>query len=417
MDGMKDTLIQHAELTRRYFLGLGTAGIVGVSALPLQGAAQADPVLQEAVAKLEYLTPPDHFRFAGRGSPPPYQLPPEKRREVGLERDTWNLEIVPDPESDCRVEHPLSKELGTALDWAGLMKLAEKHAVRYLKVMTCTNGADPFGMGLWEGVPLRELIWIVKPTVNVRRVFYYGYHNDDPKQLFQTSLPISRVLEVPPGEQPVILCYKLNGEWLTPRGGAPVRMIVPSDYGNRSVKWIQRIVLTNNYQISDTYALWNNDTESALKTYARFLNVPKQIKAGQPAALTGVAQVGISGLSKVQWWLHPQDTPWSKDDPYFSQAPWKDAQILPPPERWGGGLPEGKLPPIPGQIDPRTGRPLAWPLPYTLVHWASLMTDVSPGRYLLRCRTIDNNGIAQPLPRPFPKSGNNPIQQVELVAE
>ena len=44
-----------------------------------------------------------------------------------------------------------SKAAGTALDWATLMKLAEKHAVRFLHVMTCTNAAEPFGMGLWEG--------------------------------------------------------------------------------------------------------------------------------------------------------------------------------------------------------------------------------------------------------------------------
>jgi hypothetical protein len=38
-----------------------------------------------------------------------------------------------------------------------------------------------------------------------------------------------------------------------------------------------------------------------------------------------------------------------------------------------------------------------------------------PGEYDLRCRTIDANGIAQPMPRPFPKSGNNTIQAVKIV--
>jgi len=217
------------------------------------------------------------------------------------------------------------------------MKLAEKHAVRYLKVMTCTNAADPCGMGLWEGVPLREVMWLTRPKANLRRVFYYGYHNDDPKQRFQSSLPVGRVLEDPPGEQPVILCYKLNGEWLTPKAGAPVRMIVPEAYGNKSVKWLQRIVLTNNYQANDTYATWNNDVESPLKTYARFLQVPKTIKVGQLAAVTGVAQVGMSGLSKVQYWLHPRDAVLPEDDSCFIKGGWQDAVILAPPGQWGGG--------------------------------------------------------------------------------
>lgn len=414
----KELLREHLELTRRYFLVSGTAGLAALGASSLWAAApETQTALADAIAQLDYLTPLEKFRMFGRGSPPPHTLSPEKRREVGLERETWQLEVVPDPESDCKVEHPLSKQLGTALDWPGLMKLAEKHAVRFLKVMTCTNGADPCGMGLWEGVPLREVVWLARPKANLRRVFYYGYHNDDPKQRFQSSLPAGRVLEDPPGEHPVILCYKLNDQWLTPKAGAPVRMVVPEAYGNKSVKWLQRIVLTNNFQVNDTYAEWNNDVESPLKTYARFLHVPAKVKARQPAAITGVAQVGMSGLSKVQYWLQPEGAPTAPDDPYFSRGDWKDATILGPPDRWGGGLPDGKLPPVPTQIDPASGKPRQWPLRNTLVHWACVLGEVAPGRYALRCRTIDANGIAQPMPRPFPKSGNNAIQQVALVVE
>jgi len=408
----------HLELTRRYFLGLGAAGAAGGSASSLWAATEAiSPALAQATAGLEYLTPLEKFRMFGRGKPPPHELSPEKRRAAGLERDTWQLEVVPDPESDCKVERPLSRQLGTALDWDGLMKLAEKHAVRFLKVMTCTNGADPCGMGLWEGVPLREVIWLARPTGNVRRVYYWGYHNDDPAQRFQSSLPIGRVLEDPPGEHPVILCYKLNDQWLTPKGGAPVRMVVPDAYGNKSVKWLQHVVLTNSFQANDTYATWNNDVESPLKTYARFVHVPAQAKSGQPVPITGLAQVGMSGLSKVQYGLRAQDAPLPPDDPYFTKADWPDAAILPAPDRWGGGLPQGKLPPVPRQIDPVTGKPLSWPMRNTIVHWAALLPGLAPGRYQVRCRTIDASGIAQPMPRPFLKSGNNPIQEKPLIVE
>jgi DMSO/TMAO reductase YedYZ molybdopterin-dependent catalytic subunit len=63
--------------------------------------------------------------------------------------------------------------------------------------MTCLNIGCPLGMGLWEGVPLREIVWLTRPRENLRRVFYYGYHNDDPKQLFQSSLPVGRELVAP----------------------------------------------------------------------------------------------------------------------------------------------------------------------------------------------------------------------------
>jgi DMSO/TMAO reductase YedYZ molybdopterin-dependent catalytic subunit len=409
---------QHVEITRRWFLQLGAAGMAGISAAPLWAQQDGSEVLlAEVVAKLQYLTPPEDFHLLGRGNPPPWKLPAEKRRQVGLHPDTWQLEVIPDPESNSQVERPLSKARGTALDWQALMKLAEKHAVRLLKVMSCTNGRSPFGMGLWEGVPLREVVWLARPVANVRRVFYYGYHNDDPKQRFQSSLPIGRVLEDPPGEHPVILCYKLNGQWLSPEPGAPVRMIVPDAYGNKSVKWLQRVVLTNNFLANDTYAGWNNDTESHLKTCARFIHVPSKVKAGRPIPITGLAQVGMSGLKKVQYWLHPAGAPLPEGDPDFAQAAWKDARILPPPDRWGGGLPEGKLPPVPRQIDPATGRPRTWPLRDTIVHWAALLRDVPPGRYDLRCRTIDAAAVAQPMPRPFAKSGYNAIERVTLIVE
>ena len=86
--------------------------------------------------------------------------------------------------------------------------------------MTCLNIGCPLGMGIWEGVPLREVVWLTQPRENLRRVFYYGYHNDDPKQMFRSSLPIGRVLEDPYDLPPVILCYKLNGEWLDRRSAA-----------------------------------------------------------------------------------------------------------------------------------------------------------------------------------------------------
>ncbi len=412
---------EEMQWTRRDFLGLGAAGVAGLTAWGPSGTAtelspQERQMLDQVLAETEYLTPLDRFRMFGRGSPPPHELPPEKRRAVGLDRETWFLEVLADPESDCKLQSPLWREHGTALDWPGLMRLAEKHAVRFLKVMTCTNGPDPCGMGLWEGVPLREVIWLARPVANVRRVFYYGYHNDDPKQRFQSSLPIGRVLEDPPGELPVILCYKLNGQWLSPKAGGPVRLVVPDAYGNKSVKWLQRVVLTNSYQANDTYAQWNNDVESPLKTYARFVQFPRQLKVGQPAVVTGVAQVGPSGLAKVQCWLHPQTEPLPPDDPYLAAGKWQDAVLLGPPQRWGGHFEEGKLPPVPEQLDP-AGRPRQWPLRYTLAHWAFVLKVAAPGRYDLRCRTIDGRGIAQPMPRPFPKSGANGIQRVEVVVE
>ncbi len=192
-------------------------------------------------------------------------------------------------------------------------------------------------------------------------------------------------------------------------------MFVPGAYGNKSVKWLQHILLTNNYRANDTYAEMNNDTESPMKTQARFIHPPREAQAGKPFALTGLAQVGISGLSKVQYCAFSKENPWPEDDPYLTKADWKEATILPPPKNWGGGLPDGKLPPGTLYVDSATGKPKRWPIPYTIVHWAALVSALAAGEYSLCCRTIDGNGIAQPLPRTLPRTGLNRIQPVTLV--
>ncbi len=409
MDDLRRALNAHSELTRRFFLNLGPVGVAAWSASSLAAADPAnDVLLARAIGKLEYLTPLPAIKPGGRGTPPPSQLSPEKFREAGLHPETWFLEVVPDAESRPRpeLERPLSRELGTALNWNGLMKLAENHTVRYMHVCTCTNVPDPFHMCVWEGVPLREVVWLTGPKANVRRAYYYGYHNAESKR-FQSSLPLGRILEDPPGEFPVILAYKMNGQPIPAPLGGPVRMIVPGSYGNRSIKWLQQIVLTNDFRANDSYTGGNNDVESPIKTQARFIGAPAEIQAGKPAAITGLAQVGMSGLSKVQYCVHPP----------LTQAEWRDATILPPPKNWGGGIPGGKLPPLPRQIDQAAGKPVAWPLRDTIVHWAALLPAQQAGKYDLCCRTIDANGMAQPMPRPLPRTGANAIQKVMLTVQ
>ena len=418
MNSSPDWMNEHSELSRRYFLGLGVAATSVLANLSRSAAAeQANPELDTAIAKLEYLTKPESFGTVERGTPLPYTHPVEKLREVGMTRETWKLEVIADPEAPAKIGSPLSREAGTALDWDGLMKLAERHSVKFLKIMTCNNGGNPLGMGLWEGIPLRVILWLTKPESDLRRVFYYGYHNDDLKQRFQSSLPVGRVLEDPPGEHPVIVCYKLNGEFLSGKRGGPVRMVVPEAYGFKSVKWLQKVVLTNAPYANDTYANGNNDVDSWMKSFAKFVSHPATTKSGQPIPVTGLAQVGISGLKKVQYLLQPADQTQPADDPYFTKANWQDATILAPPKAWGGGISDGKLPSGVLGFDADSRQPDRWPMRYTLAHWAVLIPAVKSGKYHLRCRTVDSNDVAQPMPRPFAKSGRNSIQQVDLTVE
>jgi DMSO/TMAO reductase YedYZ molybdopterin-dependent catalytic subunit len=409
-------LNQHVALSRRYFLQLGAVGATAFSCSPLSAKeSDRDTLLQSAIDEIEsWLTRPEDFRDVSRGKPVPHSLSAEKMSEVGMTRDSWKLEVISDPEHPARLRSPLTKE--KALDFSELMKMAEKNSVRFPKVMTCLNIGCPLGMGIWEGVPLRDLIWRAQPVNDLRRIFYYGYHNDDEQQMFRSSLPVGRVLEDPFDLPPVILCYKLNGEWLSPERGGPVRMVVPEAYGFKSIKWLTTIVLSNLATANDTYEKGNNDLDSPLKTFAATLSVPKKVKPNNPLAVTGYAQVGISGLKKVQVWVQNRDVKPSADDRYFASAPWEDAEILSPPSQWGGGLPGGVIPQPTTGFD-ATGQPKNWPMRLGKAHWAALLPGLPAGEYILRCRTIDEKGAAQPMPRPFQKSGHAAIEQIDFRVE
>jgi DMSO/TMAO reductase YedYZ molybdopterin-dependent catalytic subunit len=401
---------------RRFFPAAAALSAAAGLGLPSEAAEPLPPELTAAIAGLEpYFFAQEKFVEVSRGNPVPPSLPEEKKREVGLTRETWKLEVIADPEQPATLGRQLTKAQKNAFTFDDLMKLAERKAVRFPKVMTCLNIGCPLGMGIWEGVPLREILWLTQPRENLRRVMYYGYHNDDPKQLFRGTLPVSRVLEDPFDLPPVILCYKLNGQWLDPRRGGPVRVVIPEAYGFKNVKWITHILLTNLYHAADTYALENNDIDSPLKTFSATLAVPPKSKPNTPIPITGWAQAGISGLAKVQTWVQREGESWPADDPYFSRAPWADARILPPPDQWGGNLPNGEIPEGTIGFDPKTRRPLQWPMRLTKAHWVQFLPGLPEGDYTLRCRTIDEKGVAQPMPRPFRKLGFSDIATAKLT--
>jgi DMSO/TMAO reductase YedYZ molybdopterin-dependent catalytic subunit len=419
----RDFLEEHAHITRRFFLQAGLLGVANANfAIGSQGQEKdaktpprhAKPE-KAGAARQPYFTPAEDFRDVSRGKPLPHRLPDEKKREVGLTRETWRLEVISDNDYPANLGQELTRARGSALDFAGLLKLADKHAVRFAKIMTCLNLGCPLGMGLWEGVPLREVIWLTQPRENLRRVFYYGYHNDDPEQMFRSSLPIGRVLEDPFDLPPVILCFKVNGAWLNAERGGPVRMVVPEAYGFKSVKWLTHVVLTNLPHANDTYAEQNNDVDSPLKTFAATLSIPTEVKAGQPIPVSGYAQVGISGLSKVQVSIESSAKAHVDNDPYFTNSRWMDAELIAAPREWDA-LPEGKIPAATHGFD-RSGSPKSWPLRLAKAHWAAILPGLPSGEYTFRCRTIDEKGHAQPMPRPFRKSGHAAIESIAITVK
>jgi len=197
--------------------------------------------------------------------------------------------------------------------------------------MTCNNLNAPLGMGLWEGVPLRDVVWMTRPVSDIRRVYYYGHHNEDPKQMFRSSLSLSRVLEDPPGEYPVLLAYKLNRR-------VPLRQTGRTRADDRAgslrfqVRQVAAARGTDDLPAAnDTYADENNDIDSWMKTFARFPDLSDRGALRRSLFRCRHRAGRDSGLSKVQVWLPSSGDALPTGDPYFTTALWQDAQMLAPP--------------------------------------------------------------------------------------
>ena len=365
------------------------------------------------------LTPAESFNTVARGNPKPHTLTGKDLVKARMTPETWRLEITADSRVEpphvtqpARMQAPRTLKDGTALDLETLRALGKSHGVKFIKATQCLNIPEPLGQGLWEGVPLRDVLKLCGKMRDVRRIYYRGFHNGDPEQIFQSSLSYTQAMETPPGAFPPMLAYRLNGQAITPLRGGPVRMIVPWAHGFKSIKWLQQIFVTNDYRANDTYALQNNDPESHLKTSAYIDPVPGRMPASQPVVLTGKVISGLSGLDRVEYSLRrvakdaePQDNTGHEK----LEADWQPCHIYPPPN-WEQILPHDVKPHQLLGFNAKTGQPKTWPLHYGMGYWGITLHGLQAGVYEARVRALDGNGFAQPEPRPLRKSGGNAVE-------
>jgi DMSO/TMAO reductase YedYZ molybdopterin-dependent catalytic subunit len=118
------------------------------------------------------------------------------------------------------------------------------------------------GTAEWTGVLLSALLDRSIPKPNALEVVLEGGDCgifEDPKSP-PGELKFARSIPLEKARRDVLLAYKMNGEDLLPEHGFPLRAIVPGWYAMASVKWLQRIIVTDRpftgyYQTID-YAYW-----------------------------------------------------------------------------------------------------------------------------------------------------------------
>lgn len=91
----------------------------------------------------------------------------------------------------------------------------------------------------WIGVPLYYVLHLVGALATARYVVAFPYENGDPPESGWESIDM-----IDAWHPQTLLAYGMNGPQLPLRHGAPVRLKLPRQMGYKSVKYLQRILVT-----------------------------------------------------------------------------------------------------------------------------------------------------------------------------
>lgn len=95
----------------------------------------------------------------------------------------------------------------------------------------------------WEGVHIREIMRHIRLKPEAR---FAMQHCDGG---YTTNLPVEVLLD-----DDVLLCYRRNGEEITPDHGWPLRLVVPKRYFWKSAKWVRAL----EFMAHDRLGFWEN---------------------------------------------------------------------------------------------------------------------------------------------------------------
>jgi DMSO/TMAO reductase YedYZ molybdopterin-dependent catalytic subunit len=170
------------------------------------------------------------------------------------------------------------------------------------------------GNAEWTGVLLSEILQQAE-IKNGAEVILEGADNgtiaEPPRPSgkihFARSLPKEKAMD------DVLLAFQMNGAPLAASHGFPLRAIVPGWYAVASIKWLQRIIVTdkpfNGYYQTVDYAHWQRDdagpalvpiTEMQVKAEIARPENNEVIPAGRSYRVTGSAWTSASEITKVE---------------------------------------------------------------------------------------------------------------------
>jgi DMSO/TMAO reductase YedYZ molybdopterin-dependent catalytic subunit len=138
-----------------------------------------------------------------------------------------------------------------ALEVGGLVEQPSKFTLAQLRQLPsrtqitrhdCVEGWS--AIGKWTGVPLHEVLALVRPRAQAR---YVVFHCADPMEETEASKYYESVDMEDAYHPQTILAYELNGNALPIANGAPIRVRIERQLGYKMAKYIMRIELVESF--------------------------------------------------------------------------------------------------------------------------------------------------------------------------
>lgn len=223
-----------------------------------------------------------------------------------IDRDKWFLRVEGEVENPFEISYGdliqlESQKIPVTLECAGNNRMFLEPKV---KGVQWALGA--VGNAEWTGVPLSILLDRAGVKSNAREVILEGADHgplDDPKAprgevRFARSVPLTKA------KTDALLAYRMNDLDLLPEHGFPLRAIVPGWYAMASIKWLQRIIVTDKpfmgyYQTLD-YAYWRKNELVPLSDMQLKAEIAQPIDGQVVAANSNVRVHGAAWTSNAE---------------------------------------------------------------------------------------------------------------------
>src|SRR6266404_7806420 len=221
-----------------------------------------------------------------------------------IDRNKWRLLVEGEVETPFETNYSELIKLESAKIPATLECAGNNRDFLEPRVKGVQWGLGAVGNAEWTGVPLSILLDRAGVKPSAREIILEGADCgkiEDPKSPrgelnFARSIPLDKA-------NGVLLAYKMNDTDLPPEHGFPVRAIVPGWYAVASIKWLQRISVTDRpffgyYQTFD-YAFWKRDGDNAELVPLTTMQIKAEI--AQPVEGEVIAANSIVRVHGAAW--------------------------------------------------------------------------------------------------------------------